>query len=239
MRIFPLAVLAAITVAAGSVTAAVALADGSATTVANRPGNQRLVGIHQWSLNDGVTPEEFERFVAEEWNSGMSNRVPGLRVLVMKGERHASANEYLVVYDFQSVDVRDWYWPTPDRGGVHCVRRPIDQHGRANELHGLRGDRTRLNGRPQGAASPERRSGVRGWPPHSDSHRQSLQTRPVLSASLSPLRGCESRRPVLDQHRPTHGLPQAEDEALATGGHVEGGPPVEEHRPGVALGSKE
>jgi len=76
---------------------------------------QRLLGIHHVSLRDGVTPQAFERFVVEDYNPVISHHIPGVHIMVMKGERNASGSgEYLVVWDVQSVDVRDWYYPTPD-----------------------------------------------------------------------------------------------------------------------------
>ena len=60
---------------------------------------------------DGVTPEDFERFIAEEWNPVFGGLFPGVRMMVVKGERGAEVGGYLFVYDVQSMYVRNWYWP--------------------------------------------------------------------------------------------------------------------------------
>jgi hypothetical protein len=96
MRILALAFVIAVTAVAVNATTGVALFDGSgAMTEVDRPGDQRLLGIHHLSLKDGVRPEDFERFVVEEWNPVMSDLIPGDRMLIMKGERNARDGEYL------------------------------------------------------------------------------------------------------------------------------------------------
>jgi hypothetical protein len=115
MRVLTLAIVIAVTAVAVNATTGVALFDGSgATTEADRPSNQRLLGIHHFSLKDGVKPEDFERFIVEKWNPVMSDRFPGIHLMLVKGERNARDGEYLMVYDIQSVYVRDWYWPSSD-----------------------------------------------------------------------------------------------------------------------------
>ena len=98
-------------------TTGVALFDGSgAVTGQDRASEHRLLGIHHLSLKDGVKPEDFERFIVEEWSPVMSGVFPGIHVMVVKGERNAEDGEYLLVYDLQSVSVRDWYWPRSGEG---------------------------------------------------------------------------------------------------------------------------
>ncbi len=98
----------------GSATTRVAQEDGSgAVTGQDRASEHRLLGIHHLSLKDGVKPEDFERFIVEEYSPVMSGVFPGVHLMILKGERNAEDGEYLLVYDVQSVYVRDWYWPTP------------------------------------------------------------------------------------------------------------------------------
>jgi hypothetical protein len=115
MRILTLAFVIAVTAVAVNATTGVAPFDGSGAMIEDdRPGDQRLLGIHYLSLKDGVEPEDFERFIVEEWNPVMSDRFPGIHWMVVKGERNARDGEYLSVFDIQSVNVRDWYFPTPE-----------------------------------------------------------------------------------------------------------------------------
>jgi hypothetical protein len=115
MRFFALASLAVVTVAAVSGTTGVAPFDRSGAMIEeNRSVDQRLLGIHYISLKDGVKPEDFERFVVEEWNPVARDLLPGIDWMILKGERNARDGEYLAVFDAQSVSVRDRYWPSPE-----------------------------------------------------------------------------------------------------------------------------
>ena len=82
---------------------------------------QRLLGIHHLSLKDGVNAEDFERFIVEEWNPVYGGLFPGIRMMVVKGEREAEEGEYLLVYDIQSMYVRNWYWPVAGGEGTEAA----------------------------------------------------------------------------------------------------------------------
>ena len=113
MRTFTLVFLAVVAAAALYATSGMARPDGSGAITASQPtSEQRLLGIHHLSLKDGVSPEDFERFIVEEYNPVLSGVFPGVNMMVMKGERGAEEGEFLLVYDAQSLYVRDWYWPT-------------------------------------------------------------------------------------------------------------------------------
>ena len=115
MRFFALASLAVVTVAAVGGTTRIAPFDKSGAMIEeDRLVAQRLLGIHYISLKEGVKPEEFDRFVVEEWNPVAEKLIPGVHWMIFKGERNAMEGEYLMVLDIQSVSVRDRYWPTPD-----------------------------------------------------------------------------------------------------------------------------
>jgi hypothetical protein len=115
MRFFALASLAVVTIAAVSGTTGVAPFDGSGAMIEeDRSVDQRLLGIHYISLKDGVKPEDFDRFVVEEWNPVLRDLLPGSPWMIMKGERNAREGEYLMVWDAPTVSVRDRYYPTPE-----------------------------------------------------------------------------------------------------------------------------
>ncbi len=90
---------------------AVVTAAAVAVTGQDRASEHRLLGIHHLSLKNGVKPEDFERFIVEEWSPVISGVLPGIHLMVVKGERNAEDGEYLLVFDIQSVYVRDWYYP--------------------------------------------------------------------------------------------------------------------------------
>lgn len=73
----------------------------------------KLLGIHHYVLKAGVEPEEFERFIIEEWNPVSHELFPGILIRIMKGERGAKINHYLMVYEMNSLYIRNFYFPTP------------------------------------------------------------------------------------------------------------------------------
>jgi hypothetical protein len=112
VRTLTLVILAFVAAAALYAKNHVVLSEGSgALSQHQSTSQQRLLGIHHLTLKDGVSPEEFERFIVEEFNPVLSGVFPGVRMMVMKGERGADVGEYLLAYDAQSLYVRDWYWP--------------------------------------------------------------------------------------------------------------------------------
>ena len=114
MRKFAPALLALVMVVLLGATAAEAFLEASEMEgEGNLTMDPRLLGIHHLSLKDGVDPADFERFVIEEWEPVISGITPGQHLMVMKGERNADPGQYILVYDIQSVYVRDWLVPRP------------------------------------------------------------------------------------------------------------------------------
>ncbi len=63
--------------------------------------------MHKLTLKPGASPEEFERFVAEEGYPAL-DRIPGLRWRLLKGDREG---KYLALYEFDSVERLRSYFP--------------------------------------------------------------------------------------------------------------------------------
>ena len=74
-------------------------------------GTGKVLGIHYYTLKEGVDPKEFERFIVEEWNPAVQEFFPGVRLMFMKGERGAQVDKYICVYEMNSLYVRNFYWP--------------------------------------------------------------------------------------------------------------------------------
>lgn len=74
--------------------------------------DSRTLGVHHFSLLEGVTSADFENFVREEFEPVIKDMFPGIELLIMKGERNAGSGEYILVYDIQSLWIRDYYFPT-------------------------------------------------------------------------------------------------------------------------------
>ncbi len=127
MRKLALVFLAVLVAGLMSARAGIAVFTGAEAEAAeeNRAAVPQLLGIHHLSLRDGVSAEEFERFVIEEWNPVMADLYPGIRQTVLKGERNAEPSQYRLVFDIQSARVRDWYWPQSGEGSEASMA--IDQ----------------------------------------------------------------------------------------------------------------
>jgi hypothetical protein len=73
----------------------------------------KVFGIHEIELHSGVKPEDFERFVIEEVNPGP--QLPGVVGHLLKGDRGDRESKYLVMLEFESIESRDRFFPTPDQ----------------------------------------------------------------------------------------------------------------------------
>ena len=77
-------------------------------------GSGKVLRIRYCTLKQGVEPQEFERFVTEEFNPLMNEFFPGMPVIIMKGDRGPDAGQYIVVWE-SSLHVRNFYMPEPDK----------------------------------------------------------------------------------------------------------------------------
>ena len=71
----------------------------------------KVFGMHMVALRPGVKAEDFEKFVTEEMYSLPSPE--GIESYLLKGDRGDREGKYLVVSEFESVEVRDRYYPSP------------------------------------------------------------------------------------------------------------------------------
>jgi len=82
-------------------------------TLSEGIGTGQVLGIHTLSLKKGVEPKQFEKFIVEEWAPVIQDIFPGMKIMVMKGERGYRINQYILAYDITSLYVRDFYVPKP------------------------------------------------------------------------------------------------------------------------------
>lgn len=76
----------------------------------------KVFGIHVVELKPGVTPEFFERFVIEQFLPALPlDRTPGVKARLLRADRGERVNKYLWMFEFDSVEVRDRYFPEPQR----------------------------------------------------------------------------------------------------------------------------
>jgi len=77
-----------------------------------RPMMGELLGIHYIDIKSR-NAKDFEKFIIEEFNPGMYNQIPGLNLFVLKGDRGEMKGQYVLMYNFESVELRDMYIPEP------------------------------------------------------------------------------------------------------------------------------
>lgn len=71
----------------------------------------KVFGMHMIALKPGVKAEDFEKFVTEEVYPLFS--LEGTESYLLKGDRGDREGKYLVMYEFESVEVRDRFFPSP------------------------------------------------------------------------------------------------------------------------------
>jgi hypothetical protein len=67
----------------------------------------KVFGLHEIELRPEVDPAEYERCIAEQ----VATRIPGWTVHLLKGDRGPRAGKFLVLYEIESVEARDRYFP--------------------------------------------------------------------------------------------------------------------------------
>lgn len=72
----------------------------------------KVYGMHMILLEPGVTGEQFERFFVEQVYPNW--KVPGWEVSLLKGDRGDREGRYLVLFEIDSVELRDRYAPEHD-----------------------------------------------------------------------------------------------------------------------------
>ncbi|MGD8464145.1 MAG: hypothetical protein PVI09_09790 [Anaerolineae bacterium] len=71
----------------------------------------KVFGMHMIALKPGVKAEDFERFVTEEVYPLPSPE--GSESYLLRGDRGDREGKYLVMYEFESVEARDRFFPSP------------------------------------------------------------------------------------------------------------------------------
>ena len=75
-----------------------------------RPMMGEVIGIHYLDVKTRKG-DDLEEFVTKEFNSSMDNKIPGLNLYVMKGDRGDMKDHYVLVYVFDTVERRNSYIP--------------------------------------------------------------------------------------------------------------------------------
>ena len=71
----------------------------------------KVFALHEIELQPGLEPEEYERFFTEEIAPML--KLPGWKTRLLKGDRGARTGKYLVLFEIESLEARDRYFPKP------------------------------------------------------------------------------------------------------------------------------
>ncbi|MBE3661287.1 hypothetical protein BOO91_10180 [Vibrio navarrensis] len=72
----------------------------------------RVIGIHNVALREGVTAQQFERFIAD--NHQRIEDYPDWKFRLLKGERGNRLDQYVVMMEIASLAALDVFYPEPD-----------------------------------------------------------------------------------------------------------------------------
>ena len=67
----------------------------------------KVFGIHEVELRPGVTAEEFERFLTQEYIPGAAPLPAGWQVSYLKGNRGERVGKFAILFEIASVEDRD------------------------------------------------------------------------------------------------------------------------------------
>lgn len=88
----------------------------------------KVFGLHEVELPPDVTSEEYEQLFGKELVSLAT--YPGWNVYLLKGDRGERAGKFLLLFEIESVDARDRYYPGPEEESEEA-RRFWEQHPEA------------------------------------------------------------------------------------------------------------
>jgi len=76
-----------------------------------------VLGLHviTVTLKPGVTMEQYIDFYLEKYMPEAEKNFPGIKGYIIKGVRGENENKFGIVFSFKSVEVRDKYFPEPDK----------------------------------------------------------------------------------------------------------------------------
>ena len=70
----------------------------------------KVLGIHTITLRPDVSEADFERYILEEYLSSLPH-FPGWKGQLLKGDRGERAGQYILVFEIDSVETRNQYYP--------------------------------------------------------------------------------------------------------------------------------
>jgi len=76
-----------------------------------------VIGLHVLTvtLKPGVTMNQFNDFYINKYLPEMEKNMPEIKGYIIKGVRGENENKFGMIFSFKSVEVRDKYFPMPDK----------------------------------------------------------------------------------------------------------------------------
>jgi hypothetical protein len=74
-----------------------------------------IIGIHEWkiTLNDSITPAQFEKFMLEEYIPSVEKNYTGLKLFLAKKDRGKSKSNYNIIIQYKTIESRNYWFPAP------------------------------------------------------------------------------------------------------------------------------
>ena len=91
----------------------------------------RVFGLHEVVLPPGVTADEYEQLFGQQFASSMN--LPGWTTYLLKGDRGEGAGKLLLLFEVESVEARDRYFPRPEEQS-EALRQFEEQQPKASPL---------------------------------------------------------------------------------------------------------
>src|SRR5688572_27763550 len=68
----------------------------------------KVFSIHEFELKPGASADALDQLIA----SNQSPTLPGWKTYFVKGERGERVNQYAMIHEFDSAEIRDQYFPS-------------------------------------------------------------------------------------------------------------------------------
>jgi hypothetical protein len=96
----------------------------------------KVFALHEVVLPAGMTPDEYAEVFGREVASSVS--LPGWKTYLLKGDRGEGAGKLVLLFEVESVEARDRYFPRPEEESEE-FRQFDEQHPDAPEWQKLTG----------------------------------------------------------------------------------------------------
>lgn len=83
----------------------------------------KVFSVHEIAPSPGVELEEFEQLLLEVERIYRQKKIDGWTTYILKGERGEKAERFAYIHVFESIEVRNLYYPIPNGEPSEATRR--------------------------------------------------------------------------------------------------------------------